>query len=433
MRFRPRCAGLLVAFAAVILPVTDALAAQLEAVSDWGADGVPETVSMYLYVPDELASPAPVVVLVHFCGGSAEAVFGQAHGGGLIAAADQHGFILVAPQAENQDGSGRCWDVGSAAALTRDGGGDTEAIAQMVDFTLQEFDANPERVYVTGDSSGGMMTQALLALYPDVFKAGAALAGVPAGCWAVDNPGGGWSGPCAGGAVTHSPEEWGDIARDLHPSYSGYRPRVQLFHGDADDIILYQNHLEAIKQWTNVLDLDQAPTSTETMTLGDHDAIRESWQDECGYVTLDAFTSLGGGHGPSDALFLAEYIIPFFGLDDAQEVDPHLATCGDDPTVGTGGAGTGGAEGGGTGGAVPGGGASTGGASNPAGGSPGTGSSLGAGDSDSSPPASQGGCTTTEGARSTFSLWWMLAALFVLRAGRVRHLESRRLSRGRPS
>lgn len=413
---------------ATFLFQSTAEAASLELVDDWGASGVPDTVSMHLYVPDNLANPAPIVVLVHFCGGSAGAVFGQAQGGGLVAAADQLGFILVVPQASNPDNSGRCWDVGSSAALTREGGGDTEAILQMVQYTLAEFNANADRVYVTGTSSGGMTTQALLALYPDVFKAGSAMAGVPAGCWAVDNPGGGWSGPCAGGNVTHSPSEWGDIARALHPGYSGYRPRVQLFHGDDDDIILYQNHLEAIKQWTNVLGLNEAPTSVETISLGSHQATRQRWQDDCGHLVLDAFTSHEGDHGPTDALFQAEYLIPFFGLDDPAAVDPHVAACGEPPVDGTGGAGAGGTSGSSAGGGSAAGGSSatemsTGGANGSGGDEPEPGASPG--DDDSSRSSPRGGCTVSPGARENGSLGWVGSlgwAVFALLLVRARRL-----------
>ena len=37
------------------------------------------------------------------------------------------------------------------------------------------------------------------------------------------------------------------------------------------------------------------------VALGTHQATCKRW-NECGYVTLDAVTSLGGDHGPSDAL-----------------------------------------------------------------------------------------------------------------------------------
>src|SRR3982750_3702879 len=134
----------------------------------------------------------------------------------------------------------------------------------MVSYTITRYQANADRVYATGDSSGGMMTQGLLAVYPDIFKGGSAFAGVPAGCWAVGNPTGSWSNECAGGRVTHTALEWGNLVRAMDAGYSGHRPRVQLFHGDADGTINYNNHREAIKQWTNVLGLSTDPTSTDT-------------------------------------------------------------------------------------------------------------------------------------------------------------------------
>lgn len=344
--------GVLVA-SALVVP-TDARAASLQAVSNWGATGVPAGVSMNIYVPDKLASKPPLLVLSHYCGGTASAVFGQAQGGGLVKAADQYGFIIIVPKA-----SGDCWDVGSTKSLTHDGGGETQAIAQMVKYAITKYQANPDRVYATGDSSGGMMTEALLAVYPDIFKGGSAFAGVPAGCWAVGNPSGGWSNECAGGNVKHTAQEWGDLVHAMYPSYMGHRPRVQLFHGDADDTIKFANHTEAIKEWTNVLGLSTDPDSTTTVTLGSHQAKRQSWKDSCGNVVLDAFTSMGGDHGPSDALFNSSFVVPFLGLDKTDAIDPGVAACGGgmggSGGMGGGGSGnTGGSSGGGGGGGTAG-------------------------------------------------------------------------------
>jgi MYXO-CTERM domain-containing protein len=171
------------------------------------------------------------------------------------------------------------------------------------------------------------MTEGLLAVYPDVFKGGSEFAGVPAGCWAVGDPDGQWSSQCADGQVTHTAQEWGDLVRAMYPSYMGHRPRVQLFHGDADATIDYENHTEAIKEWTNVLGLGTEPTTTETVTLGSHQATRRQWKNACGYVVLDAFQSKGGDHGPSDALFNASFVVPFLALDNTEATDPEVAMC----------------------------------------------------------------------------------------------------------
>src|SRR6185312_2869242 len=168
------------------------------------------------------------------------------------------------------------------------------------------------------------------------------------------------------------------------PAYTGHRPRVQLFHGDADPTINFKNFGEAIKQWTNVLGLATAPTTTTTgLTLGTHQATRQQWKDACGYVVLDAFESIGGDHGPSDALFDATYVVPFLGLDNTGAVDPEIAQCGSGGAggaAGTGGSGSGGASGtgGGKGGAGGVGGGAGGKGGGTAGGS-GSGGSTGAG------------------------------------------------------
>jgi poly(hydroxyalkanoate) depolymerase family esterase len=349
------------------LTARPAEAASLQPVSNWGASGVPSYVSMYIYVPDKLATNPPILVVSHYCGGSASGVFGQANTGGIVKAADTYGFILIFPQTTNPATSANCWDVGSTKSLTHDGGGDTQAVAQMVKYTITRYQANANRVYATGDSSGGMMTEALLAVYPDMFKAGSSFAGVAAGCWSAGwSAASNWGGTCAGGSYTQTAQQWGDKVRAMYPGYSGYRPRAQLFHGDADAIISYKNLAEGIKEWTNVLGLSTSPTSTDTgLTLGSHQATRQRWQSSCGQVVLEAITSIGGDHGPSDALFNSSYVIPFLGLDKSGDVDPVVAACsGDGGVAGAGGAsGTGGAtgaggkggSGGGTGGARDGG------------------------------------------------------------------------------
>jgi poly(hydroxyalkanoate) depolymerase family esterase len=358
----------------LLLSPSTARAQSPEQVNNWnGGVNLPADVSMYAYVPGKVAAKPPLLTVIHYCGGSAQAAFSQAKGGGLVAAADKYGFILILPSNADAAGkNGRCWDVSSKKAQTRDGGGDTHAIAQMVKYALTQYHANADRVYCSGNSSGGMTTQLMLALYPDVYKAGAAFAGVPAGCSnAFDG-----AGLCGFGAQTA--QQWGDRVRAMNPGYTGHRPRVQLFHGDADDTIKFPNHGEGIKEWTNVLGLAASPDMTDmNVSLGNHKATRQRWKNQCGFVTLDAFTSLGGDHGPSDALFEADYVVPFLGLDDTGEVDPEVKQCsGAGGSSGTGGAGgnAGAAAGGaaGTGGA-----AATGGTSNVAGSSSSGGSASG--------------------------------------------------------
>ncbi len=372
---RSGVAATVIAMTYCLLVAGRAGAASLQPVPSWGATGVPGYISMYIYVPDRPATKPPVVVCSHYCGGTASGVFGEASGGGIVAAADKYGFIMIFPQTSNN-----CWDVGSTKSLTHDGGGDTQAVAEMVKYTLTKYGANPNRVYAMGTSSGAMMTEALLAIYPDVFKGGAEFSGVPAGCWAKNySPSNQWSGPCAGGMNTMTGAQWGDMVRAMYPGYSGYRPRVQLWHGTNDTTINYANQTEAIKEWTNVLGLSMNPTSTTMVSLNNHTWTRQSWQSSCGVTVLDAWAEQNGPHG-TDANLNATYVIPFLGLDKSGDVDPEVTACGGSGAVGTGGSGggtgAGGSNGTGAGGVSPGtGGSLTG--TGGAGGLPGTGGVVG--------------------------------------------------------
>ena len=124
---RRRTSGLLLGALVGSIAAPFARAASLQQVSNWGVSGLPSDVSMYIYVPDRVATNPPILTLVHYCGGTASAVFGQAQGGGVVGAADQYGFVMVVPS------SGRCWDVESDKAWTRNGGGDSHARAHSND------------------------------------------------------------------------------------------------------------------------------------------------------------------------------------------------------------------------------------------------------------------------------------------------------------
>ncbi|HEY3493119.1 MAG TPA: PHB depolymerase family esterase [Polyangiaceae bacterium] len=294
--------------------------------STWGATGVPSYVNMYIYVPDNLADKPPIVVACHSCGTPVSGY--QNSITGIRSAADSRGFIIILPEATGRN----CWDVGTMQSLTHDGGGDTQAIVQMVDYVLGQYDGDASRVYVMGGSSGAMMTQALLATYPDVFRAGSARAGVPAGCWADGfDSGQQWSNNCAGGRTTKSAQQWGDQARAMYPGYMGHRPRIQIFHGTNDTTIAYPNYAEAIKQWTNVLDLPTMPDSTDTKMTSVATYDRQFWKDECGTTRFEAWAGRNGTHSMA---YEEADILAFFGLDQDNATDPEP-----DCPAGSGGAG----------------------------------------------------------------------------------------------
>jgi acetylxylan esterase len=183
----------------LLLGATGALAAagSLQEVKNFGTN--PTGVQMFVYKPARLANPPPLIVAIHYCSGTAPAYFS---GTQWANRADTKGFIVVYPDAPD---SGGCWDVHTTATLTHNGGGDSLGIISMVKYAIANYGVDASNVYVTGLSSGAMMTNVLLGAYPDVFKAGSALAGVPYGCFAGS---GMWNNACANGQLIKTAAEW---------------------------------------------------------------------------------------------------------------------------------------------------------------------------------------------------------------------------------
>jgi poly(hydroxyalkanoate) depolymerase family esterase len=306
----------LAGLAGAVLAAAPAQAAALTQVTSFGAN--PGGIGMYLYVPDDVPANAPVLVAVHYCTGTAQAFYQNTQYASL---AQQYGFIVVYPDASRP---GQCFDVSSTAAMKHDGGSDPTSIANMVRYVQSHYSTDRSRVFVTGLSSGAMMTELLLADYPDIFAAGSAYAGVPATCFstggAAPGPSGqaGWNSDCSGGTLTRTAQQWGDLARAAYPGYSGKRPRVQLWHGTADTTLSYNNLGEAVKQWTNVLGVSQTPASTTQLAGG---VTRTRYGATGDQAPVEANSEQGVTHNIS---IDAAATLRFFGLD--QRTPPPVTT-----------------------------------------------------------------------------------------------------------
>ncbi|MCC3655408.1 PHB depolymerase family esterase [Streptomyces sp. S07_1.15] len=298
-------AGSLLLFLTGISAPSPAFAASLVEVTDFGSN--PGNLRMHLYVPDSRPERPAIVVAMHGCGGSGPG-FHQSGGFGQLA--DRHGFIVVYPTATKQTAMSNCFDVWSDASKRRGGGSDPASIVSMVDYAKERYNGDPERIFATGSSSGGMETNALLALYPDVFEAGTVFMGVPFTCFANEADFPPWTSKCVNGSMDRTPEDWGNAVRQAYPEHTGTRPRVQLWHGTNDTLIPFQLLREETEQWTNVFGLSQTPTSTDQPQPT---WSRQRYADQAGEVKVESISVQGAGHSlPMSGM--AASAVEFFGL-----------------------------------------------------------------------------------------------------------------------
>lgn len=189
--------GKLLVLVASALGASAAVGSLQQQTGNWGSN--PTNVGFFYYRPSTVKPNPALIVAMHYCTGTAQAYFSGTQYANL---ADQYGYIVIYPDAPD---SGGCWDVHSTATLTHNAGGDSLAIANMVRYAIANWGVDASRVFMTGTSSGAMMTNVLAGAYPDIFKAGAAFAGVPYGCFAGPDM---WQSQCAQGQLIKTPQQW---------------------------------------------------------------------------------------------------------------------------------------------------------------------------------------------------------------------------------
>jgi feruloyl esterase len=250
----------------------------------------PGNLRLFSFIPHGLKPGAPLVVLLHGCGQTAA---GYDAGTGWSELARRHGFALIAPEQKAANNPGTCFNWFDPEDITR-GSGEAASIATMIETTLVAHRLDASRVFITGLSAGGAMTDAMLALYPELFAGGAIIAGLPYGAArnvrealeAMRMP------------PLRTPRQWGDAVREAAPAPKHW-PRVSIWHGDLDTTVNILNAQALAAQWADLHGLALTGASQEFIAAG---ALRLWWDDALEVVTVPAL-----GHGtPIDARDLGE-------------------------------------------------------------------------------------------------------------------------------
>jgi poly(3-hydroxybutyrate) depolymerase len=170
------------------------------------------------------------------------------------------------------------------------------------------------------------MTSVMLATYPDVFAAGAIIAGLPYGV--ASNVAEAVNQMLR--APSHASGELGDLVRKASKHRTQW-PRISVWHGSSDRTVNPVNGDEVVKQWLDVHRLSTHPMSENIIDGHPH----QMWWSTDGETVVESYkitdmahgTPLGkaengeryGKEGPFllDAGISSSYLIAnFFGLTD---------------------------------------------------------------------------------------------------------------------
>jgi poly(hydroxyalkanoate) depolymerase family esterase len=244
----------------------------------------PGALAGYTYVPAHRAERPPLVVVLHGCTQNAA---GYDHGAGWSALADAHGFVLLFPEQQRGNNANLCFNWFESGDIAR-GRGEVESIREMIAQVVSTEQVDPDRIFVTGLSAGGAMAAVMLATHPELFAAGAIIAGLPYGfansvTEALERM---RSGPGATDAVLAA------RVRDA-TQHKGSWPRLSVWHGDADRTVSPVNADAIVRQWTAIHGLSPIPSRKED--VAGHP--RRVWIGADGTELVEDHLIAGMGHG----------------------------------------------------------------------------------------------------------------------------------------
>ena len=256
-------------------------AGRLREVADFGSNL--GQLRMLLHVPTDLPARPALLVGLHGCTQSAAS---YDTGSGWSTLAGQAGFVALFPEQQQSNNPNRCFNW-FADGDTRRVSGEVLSIRQMIDHAVSMHGIDRERIFVTGLSAGGAMASSLLAAYPELFAAGAIVAGLPHG--SAGNLAEALDAMSKGRERTS--RQWGHRTLLVIPS----RPVAAAFSvaWQRDSIVRPTNAEASVLQWASVHGVPVVPSNDTTS--GSHRV--RTWLSESGEAVIEAHTIAGMGHG----------------------------------------------------------------------------------------------------------------------------------------
>jgi len=253
---------------------TTTFAAKYNVLKNFGSN--PGELSAQYYLPENQSNA--LVILLHGC---TQNGIELAENSGLLYHAKQLNLALLIPQQSDKNNIKTCFNWFSPQDITKDMG-EILSLKQMIDESSTI--ANTRNVYVIGLSAGGAMASTLLVHYPERFKGGALIAGVPYPC--ADSLIKAISCMKAGPSSSVS-----ELAQLIKAPKNSVIPKLSIWTGEDDQVVHPKNSSDMASQWANAYQLksvDKKKASVSSIS---------QWHDNNNEVQIEFIELSNFGHG----------------------------------------------------------------------------------------------------------------------------------------
>ena len=214
--------------------------------------------NMLVYAPADLPENAPLLISLH--GMNQDAAYQQKMANWESIAKEEN-FVVVYP-----NGIDRSWDIGNTSVSSNK---DMKFFTVIIDEMVKRYKIDTKRVYLSGFSMGGMMTYFCANYMDEKFAAFA---------------------PVSGYLM------WGDPVCSSRPI-----PLIHT-HGNADDVVTYDNVKARVSAWAAHNDCKMPPTTVTPWPKNkpNSKSSRTTWEAGEGGVEVVLNTLDGKGHWHSN-------------------------------------------------------------------------------------------------------------------------------------
>jgi poly(hydroxyalkanoate) depolymerase family esterase len=265
---------ILTCFFALLSPLASA---SFTSLSDFGDN--PGELSASYFSPQNPSNN--LVVLLHGCEQNGQTLAKQS---GLNALAKEHQFSLLVPQQSYNNNIKKCFNWFSAQDTSLDSG-EMLSIKNMILTTQKQLKA--KQVYILGLSAGGAMSSAILINYPELFTAGAVIAGLPFPC--ADSLTKAIS--CMRKGPPQPVSELVSLVRKIKPNQKQW-PRMTIWTGKSDSVVNPINAKKLAQQWAGIKQIKIPPSVYETKGVE-----TTQWQDSTNNVVVELVQISDLDHG----------------------------------------------------------------------------------------------------------------------------------------